>query len=472
MQLARRQGILRASVHARPRLQSCQPRAASAAGLQNAVFRERGLKIAIVGAGVVGIACAHELAQDGHAVTVFERRSTVAEEASFANGALIAPGWTAPWAHDTRRIGWPWAASGAGLQLTRLPRGGEWSWLWQWRRAGQGPQWMQNHEQVHRWVRYSQERQQALTDQHQFEHDRSHGMLVLLRSEQEAAQTEAPLQQLRDLGLAPKRLSADETRALEPSLNTETPLHGAIELGGEAVANCREFAVLLRAQAQRLGCQFEFNTTVTRIAPQTTAGVNLTLAHMAPHAAGDAAPEAVQRFDAVVVCAGMSSTGMLAPLGLKLPLQAVVGHSLSAAVREPMDAPQSAVLDARHGISIARLGQRVRVAGGSEWGRASGSPSKAALQRLYSALSDWFPGAVRLAGPAGNVQEWRGVQATLPDGMPLMGASRSPGVWLNLGHGQAGWSMACGAARALADRIGGRTPEIDLAAFSPQRYGL
>lgn len=420
----------------------------------------------------MGIACAHELSQDGHEVTVFERRSTVAEEASFANGALIAPGWTAPWAHDHRRLAWPWSANGAGLKMSRLPSGSEWSWLWQWRRAGQGSGMLTNHAQIHRWVRYSQERQQAITDRYQFEHDRSHGMLVLLRSEPEAAAAEAPLQQLRDLGLTPKMLSADEARALEPALNSETPLHGAVELGGEAVANCREFAVLLRAQAQGMGCRFEFNTIVSRIEPQTPTGVNLTLTHTAAHPCGETSDDTAQHFDAVVVCTGVAAAGMLSPLGLKLPLQPVVGHSLSAAVREPMDAPQSAVLDARHGISIARLGQRVRVAGGAEWGRESGPPSKTGLQRLYRALSDWFPGAVRLGGPAGGVQEWRGVQATVPDGMPLIGASRLPGIWLNLGHGQVGWSVACGAAKALADRIEGRAPDIDLGACSPQRYGL
>jgi len=429
------------------------------------------LRIAIAGAGVVGITCAHELTRDGHEVTVFERRSTVAEEASFANGALIAPGWTAAWALDHGRLGWPWSSVGAGLKLSRLPRVGEWGWLQQWRRSGQGAQALSKHAQLHQWVRYSQERQQAITTQYQLEHDRSHGMLVLLRTEQEASAASTPLRQMQDLGIPAKMLSGEEARALEPALNAETPLHGAVELGGDAVANCREFAVLMRAQAQRLGCRFEFNTIVSRIEPLNGSGVNLTLTHTASHPDG-ASRDFSERFDAVVVCAGMAAVGTLAPLGLKLPLQAVVGHSLSAAVREPMDAPQSAVLDARHGVSIARLGQRVRVAGGSEWGRESGPPSKAALQRLYGALADWFPGAVRLGGPAGSVQEWRGVQATVADGMPLIGESRFPGLWLNLGHGHAGWSVACGAARALADRMGGHSPDLDLSACSPQRFGL
>ncbi|MDP2988902.1 FAD-dependent oxidoreductase [Hydrogenophaga sp.] len=430
------------------------------------------MKIAVVGAGVVGIACAHELSLDGHEVTVFERRSTVAEEASFASGALIAPGWTTHWSPAERQLGWPWSTATDGLQLARLPQGSDWSWLWQWRQAQKGPHLAAVQEQIHRLVRYNQERLQAITDQYQLEHDRSHGMLVLLRSEQDTRLAQAPLQQLRDLGLPVKTLTADEARGLEPALSTETALHSAVELGGEAVANCREFAVLLRAQAQQSGCHFEFNTIVSRVEALTPAGFQLELVHTASHPNNDGAPARPQRFDAVVMCTGAASAGLLAPLGLKAPLQTVRGHSLSAAVREPMDSPQSAVLDARLGVSIARLGQRVRVAGGREWGRESSTPSKAGLQRLYRALSDWFPGAVRLGGPAGNVQEWCGAQATLPDGAPLIGASRVPGLWLNLGHGPCGWSMACGSARVLADQVGGRTPELTLVQCSPQRYGI
>ena len=426
----------------------------------------------MVGAGVVGIACAHELSLDGHEVTVFERRSTVAEEASFASGALIAPGWTTPWNPAVHKLGWPWSTATDGLQLARLPRGGEWSWLWQWRQTHQGPQPAAVQEQIHRLVRYNQARLQAITDQYQLEHDRSHGMLVLLRTEEDGRHAQAQLQQLRDLGLSVKTLTADEARALEPALSTRTALHGAIELGGEAVANCREFAVLLRAQAQQSGCHFEFNTIVGRIEALTPAGFKLELIPTASRPNINGSTKQSRLFDALVICAGAASAGLLTTLGLKAPLQAVRGHSLSAAVREPMDAPQSAVLDARHGVSIARLGQRVRVAGGREWGRESSTPSKAGLQRLYRALSDWFPGAVRLGGPAGNVQEWCGAQATLPDGAPLIGASRLPGLWLNIGHGPSGWSMACGAARVLADQIDGRAPDITLAQCSPQRYGI
>ena len=50
------------------------------------------MKIAIVGAGIIGVTTAYELAADGHEVTVFERHGAAALETSFANAGVVAPG--------------------------------------------------------------------------------------------------------------------------------------------------------------------------------------------------------------------------------------------------------------------------------------------------------------------------------------------------------------------------------------------
>lgn len=73
------------------------------------------MKIAIVGAGIIGVTTAYELAHDGHEVTVLEQRSAAAEEASFANAGLLAPYLTTPvhwlakpgcWAAHQRASAW------------------------------------------------------------------------------------------------------------------------------------------------------------------------------------------------------------------------------------------------------------------------------------------------------------------------------------------------------------------------------
>src|SRR4029450_5415088 len=56
------------------------------------------MRVAGIGGGSIGVTTAFELATDGHEVTVFERRASVAEETSFANAGLVAPGYVTPWA--------------------------------------------------------------------------------------------------------------------------------------------------------------------------------------------------------------------------------------------------------------------------------------------------------------------------------------------------------------------------------------
>jgi D-amino-acid dehydrogenase len=58
----------------------------------------------------------------------------------------------------------------------------------------------------------------------------------------------------------------------------------------------------------------------------------------------------------------------------------------------------------------------------------------------------------------------------LPDGPPLLGATRYPNLFLNLGHGSTGWAMACGSGQVVADVISDQTPAIDLDGLTLARY--
>ena len=203
-----------------------------------------------------------------------------------------------------------------------------------------------------------------------------------------------------------------------------------------------------------MGVNFLFNTTVTQVAPGAGVAVSV------------AGENTAHQFDAAVMCAGLDSVRLLAPLGLKIPMTAIHGYSVSATIREPLNAPRSAVMDERYKVAISRLGKRVRVAGSAELG---GSPDKkraSSIQTLYKVLHDWLPGAANLTN---GVQEWKGARPMLPDGPPILGASGMTGLWLNLGHGSSGWGLSCGSARALADLIGGKAPDLDVSGFEVGR---
>ena len=118
------------------------------------------MKIAIVGAGIIGVTTAWELACDGHEVHVFDRRGAAAEESSFANAGVVAPGYVTPWAapgmrmkvlrsllssHGAIKLRWPLKARDIG-------------WMRQWQRACQLETYLANRARMQRLAFYSRTR--------------------------------------------------------------------------------------------------------------------------------------------------------------------------------------------------------------------------------------------------------------------------------------------------------------------------
>ena len=404
------------------------------------------MQIAIVGAGIVGVATAYELAADGHQVTLFEQRGAAAEESSFGSAGLLAPALLVPW-----------AAPGMGGRL-RLVRGGGMAgllWRRRWSRAGRSPGQPALLGALERLGRFSLARTRELAQRLDVNLETSRGTLVLLRRTEDLEQLQPALQILRDAGETLHEVDAGTARLIEPGLATDTPLAGALHTPDGEAGNCRLFAQILRHAAQQLGAQYVFGAHVEAL-NSSNASVQIT---------GESAP---RRFDAVVLCAGLASAALLRPLGLRLPMAAVHGYTISAPLREDTHAPQGSVIDPQHQLTITRQGQRVRVSGGAELGHGDGAQHAPTLQTLYLALSGWFPGGALTSSP--QVQVWRGARPTLPDGAPIIGPGGRNGLWINAGHGACGWAQACGSARALADLIAGRTPAIDLQPFAAGRF--
>ena len=411
------------------------------------------MKIAVIGAGIIGITTAYELGRDGHQVTVFERRGAAAEETSFANAGIVAPGYVTPWAAPGMpgKVMQQWLRRHASVRIGLPLSMQELAWMWRWFRACRVDVYLTNRARLQRLAFYSRSRLHAIRANLRLEYDRSEGHLVVWRTEHDRKLAQPGLQVLRDAGVAFRLLDPQQARTVEPALSLDTAFASAMHLPDDEVGNCRQFALMLKSEAQRMGVQFRFNTTVAHI--DTSHGIALTTDAQA----------ALDRFDAAVMCAGVSSARLLKPLGLKIPLAAVYGYSLSAAIREPLNAPRSAVMDEHYKVAITRLGQRIRVAGSAELGGQPERKSAGSIQTLYKVLHDWFPGA---ANRANGVQEWKGARPMLPDGPPIIGASGIPGLWLNLGHGSSGWALSCGSARALADQFLGHEPEVDMQGYA------
>lgn len=401
------------------------------------------MNIAIIGAGISGITTAWELAREGHAVTVYDRRNAAAEESSFAPTGLLAPALSCGF--DPATLPWQIARQFFSSQRSArlaLPLGSaELAWLW---RAWRGRAPAQRQRRAQRLLELTQQGLQRLHElraELELDYDRSQGLLLLARGEREWAQLQARAARLRELGLPCRELPPEQARDVEPALHPATALHGALHLPQDEAGNCRQFALMLKNESQRLGVRYVFGADVRAIEPGAPVRLQVSAA------------AAALEHDAVVLCAGVDAARLLRPLGLKLPLLPLYGCTVSATVREPLNAPRSAVLDERHQVAIVRLGNRVRVGGLWQIGGRAQPPAPQALGLLYKVLQDWFPGAAQMSS---GIQSWQGARPLLPDGLPVLGASGLSGLWLNLGHGDQGWALGCGAARLLADWLAGR----------------
>lgn len=415
------------------------------------------MNIAIIGAGIIGVSTAYELAADGHRVTVFERHGSVAEGASFANAGVIAPGYVTPLAAPgmPAKVLRYLLARHAPVRLARPLASADYAWMRHWLAACNTTTYAANRTRLQRLAFYSRQRLNEVAARMEYDFERSSGYMVLLRGERDQRIVQPGLAILRDQGVAFREISAEEARRIEPALSRGTPLAGAVHLPQDEVANCRQFAVILRDAAEQRGARFAFGTPVQALDPGAAGVLHFE------------APAAPQRFDAVVLCAGVQSAALLEPLGIDLPLRPVYGYSISAHMPDPALGPRSGVMDERYKVAISRLGQRVRVAGSAEIGGRPEHVNPRAIKTLYKVLEDWFPGAARLSN---GVQVWKGARPMLPDGPPVLGPSGRPGLWLNLGHGSSGWALACGSARILADLMVGREPAIDIGGLDLARW--
>lgn len=416
------------------------------------------MKIAILGAGVVGVTSAYYLAKAGHEVTVIERQPDAGLETSFANAGEISPGYASPWAGPgvpLKAVRWLLDRYGPLVIKPRLDPA-MWLFVARMLRNCTSTRYTLNKSRMVPLAEYSRDCLRALRADTGIAYDeRSRGTLQLFRDRAQLDHIDKDVEVLRHYGVAHEVLDRAGCIAAEPGLATAgVDFAGGLRLPGDETGDCHIFTQALARVAAAAGVTFQYATAIHAIVAD------------AAEVTGVRTAAGLVRSDAYVVALGSYSPLLLAPLGIRIPVYPVKGYSLTLPVTAEAAAPVSTVMDEQHKVAITRLGERIRVGGTAELGGYDSSLPPSRRATLERSLTDLFPAGGDLAA----ARFWSGLRPMTPDGPPVIGATRYRNLHLNTGHGTLGWTMACGSACLLRDLMDGRTPEFDHAGLSVARY--
>jgi D-amino-acid dehydrogenase len=408
-------------------------------------------QVCIVGGGVIGLASAYALVRAGHEVTVIDARETLGSETSFANGGQLSYRYVAPLADagvPLQAIGWLLRGD-SPLKLRPRLDPQQWRWMAAFLGACRGTVNKRNAAHLLRLASLSQDTLQQWREDDRLDGFdwRRNGKLVTFRS---ASTFEHARSKVTNI-LQQQVLSAADCTRLEPAL-AHGGFVGGIYTPNEEVADCHAFCQQLATRLAASGrCRFVLGRKVTGIR----------------HAQG--AVQAIELGDEVmpvkqlVLAAGHRSAALALP-GVSLPLYPLKGYSLSVPIGAQHRAPSVSITDYDRKIVYARIGEQLRVAAMVDIVGFDASLEPKRLALIKRQALETFP----LAGDYAHAVEWAGMRPATPTGVPLIGASAYRNLWLNLGHGALGFTLACGSGKLLAELIGQHTPSIDMQGLTPR----
>ena len=412
--------------------------------------------VAVVGAGVIGLACAWELHRSGASVTVLERGG-VGSGASGGNAGWIVPSMTSPLpAPGMVREGLRQLVTRGDAFVIRPSLDPSFvRWLWHFRRsctparfdAGVRALLALNARTIELFDRYREEGVR-------FEMHAS-GLVIAARSVTGLDHFRSLFRRLRELGYEggePRELAGEELFELEPALDPNVVvagLHARVDRFVRPEALVAGLAERLRAGGVPIVEQCELTHLERRDGSWMlrTTGDDIGV-------------------DRVVVAAGLATRGVLPHLLGGSGIQPARGYSVTiAGVGTP---PRHALYLAEARIGLSPYQGAVRIAGVFELGGGRAEAPAGTAERLLSAarpyLSGWRP------EPDGPIEAWAGLRPATADGLPLIGeVPGRPGLFVAAGHGMLGVTLAPATAALLVPLVlrGEAAPE--LAPFDPAR---
>lgn len=399
--------------------------------------------IVVLGAGIVGLASAWELSQQGYQVTIIDK-GTSGDATSRANGAQLSYSYVQPLADASiwRQLPKLLLSSDSPLKLRIQADPAQWGWGLKFLAACRDDVSRQTTAELLTLAALSRSAFDAMLAETKIDCDFSAtGKLVLYSSAESFAAAQRQVDLQKTMGSVQRAVSAQEIVGIEPALTQYVDkVTGGIYTPSECAADCFKVCVGLETALRARGVTFLLETQVQSLVQQQ--GQLRAAATTVGNVEGDA----------FILAMASGSVPLAKTLGLHLPVYPLKGYSVTVQASSAADAaPMVSVTDAARKIVFARLGERLRIAGMAELvGHDMSIPEPRILELLragravFPKASDYLP-----------MDRWSGLRPATPTGLPILGAlPGGPGnLLMNTGHGALGFTLAFGTARILRESL-------------------
>jgi D-amino-acid dehydrogenase len=278
-------------------------------------------------------------------------------------------------------------------------------------------------------------------------------MLALCKTEHTLEEEGRGAQQAEALGIPAQVLNARDTAKLDPGAKMD--IAGAVYFPKDCHLTPGRFMNRLKKAVRHAGVTIGYGIEVLS-ARKEGSSLRELITNQGERAA-----------DQIVLCAGSWSPVLGRELGLRLPIQAGKGYSLTLENPPALPTICSILTEAR--VAVTPMGKALRIGGTMEIAGLNEDVNAVRVVGIMKAMPKYYP---EFEAPYfDGVKAWRGLRPLTPDGLPYLGRTkRLDNLVVATGHAMMGLSLGPVTGKLVAQILAGENPSIDLSMLNPDRY--
>jgi len=288
------------------------------------------------------------------------------------------------------------------------------------------------------------------------------GLVMLCKTQESLDHEGAFAKQSNDLGVPAEVLDAKALAKLDPDVTMDVA--GGVYFPKDCHLSPNRFMAGLKRQCDAMGVRFLWETEVCNFVLERDNKIREV--HFIKHGPGSKFYSS-DKADEVILCGGSWSPVIGSQLGLKLPMQAGKGYSLT--MKKPRQLPQLCSIFTEARVAVTPMGDTLRFGGTMEIAGLNEDINPVRVQGIIKAVPKYFPKFT--PDDFAGIQPWRGLRPCSPDGMPYLGrTAKFSNLTIATGHAMMGLSLGPITGKLVSEIVSGEKPSIPIDLLKPDRY--